>query len=300
MHWLALPPQVTSEQLFFLARCRFPRASYSAANKLLLARNCHLEPPRQATTSELQQLNVPSTHPILYKAIFPRERGATPWDHLLQSGDAISRIFATGLPTRGEAAAVQWLVDVARHLQGIVVLDQQSYRPDPQVSPGFEHYSNHRLPSETLAQMLRQAAPGKTVEIAQDAQEDFTQLDLDLQEDGWISLSQLWALDGQLPEGWEFLASQANQGDGSWQNLESLVQYRVTWHPPEPEIVAVESGFDDGSWEGMQVLDGHLLDPSIRIARNRARDPLQRLERILQQQAPGLCLTLTGFPLYGF
>ncbi|MCL2090807.1 MAG: hypothetical protein FWH11_06230 [Micrococcales bacterium] len=186
-HLLALPPDVTPDELEVLAVSRFGRASWEQATpetqprtgilpvvtaalgirkvtpamaRLRLGRRTALVGPYQLTTISAVALGLPASSDTAWLAEGPRERGEPPFPG---TGDreGLARAFPEGLPIREEERVVLWLIAAARRLSGAVRVNDSGVvlTPDPDGMVDLALLTA-RWPSaqEVLAQ-VRRAAP---------------------------------------------------------------------------------------------------------------------------------------------
>lgn len=294
-HVLAVPDGVSEADIFDLARWRFPRVTRLADTTMQFSRYAAVSAVHQATPAELAELVVPMDCPNLYYAHVRVERGAPPWDHHLEVRDPASLIFADGLPVRDEERIVNWFIDVARQVGGSLLLDGQPYRPDPQAGLGADLISESWLTPAFTAELISQLTPAKVqVSQGEPAASDEPvaySISLNTGRDGWLVIDA--DLDPELPPIVTEFSPVPVDADIA------TMCYRIRWYPPDVQEIEVESDFNDGDWFGMEVLDGHLLDPAVRIARSRSVRLLHRVARSLQSVCGGLLITPTGFPLHG-
>ncbi|MGO1316865.1 MAG: hypothetical protein ACTMIR_07500 [Cellulomonadaceae bacterium] len=89
----------------------------------------------------------------------PRERGSAPWPGT-SDPDGVVAAFADGLPEREEGRVVTWLVDAARRLRGVVLVDGRAVvRPDPEANIDLAIFSDVWLDPAAALAVLRAADP---------------------------------------------------------------------------------------------------------------------------------------------
>src|SRR5690606_39663224 len=90
-----------------------------APRVLRLSRHSTLHGPFVVGRAESMDLQLPVWGELAFLVRSPRERGDPPWE-VGGDRDGLKRVFAAGEPVRDEGRVVEWLVDVARHLEGAV------------------------------------------------------------------------------------------------------------------------------------------------------------------------------------
>lgn len=298
-------------ELDALAALRFGAARREDAETLRLSRHSTLHGPYAVGRSESLDLQLPVWGEVAYLARTPRERGEAPGP---EGGDrdGIKRVFAAGLPVRDEGRVLEWLLDVARHLEGAVRVGEPPavLVPDAHLTELTVYAPGWLEPEEALAVVRRHApraelAGGEAHEWRGPRFVDVRALGLEpldpevrelvhtLAEeadraalagpdrvDGYGILVDL-DIDGEISV--EALADDAPPAPVAaepWGSGE-VVSYRVTWF-----------------WEDEE--EGEMERPPMeyRVARSRSAALVRRLAEALAEAArPAVTLTPSGFPL---
>lgn len=204
-HVLALPPEGGPDVVEILARSRFPRAAWEAADAvasgsargaapsgtatlraaaaaaassggrratsdlessvpraLRLSRHSRLIGPYGVGRGTSTELGLPVGFAYLVDA--PVERGARPTP---LGGDRLGlrRAFPGGLPIRDEERVLQWALDVARRLGGVVRVAERDgtpgvlLAPEPTAAVDLTVWSDIWLDPDTAIAVMRQALP---------------------------------------------------------------------------------------------------------------------------------------------
>lgn len=169
-HLLVLRVGTTPEALAELARARFaaarwepgegPSADDGAPRVLRLSRHSTLAGPFAVGRAESMDLQLPAWGEVAWVVRAPRERGEPPWD-VGGDRDGLKRVFAAGEPVRDEARVVEWLVDVARHLEGAVRFGDPGavVVPDPLAEVDVTVFAGVWLEPDAALQVARRVAP---------------------------------------------------------------------------------------------------------------------------------------------
>ncbi|NLF04687.1 MAG: hypothetical protein GX593_06770 [Actinomycetales bacterium] len=164
-HLLVLRAGAETEILGELARARFTAARWEgsaddgAPRVLRLSRHSTLAGPFAVGRAESMDLQLPAWGEVAWVVRAPRERGDPPWD-VGGDRDGLKRVFAAGEPVRDEARVVEWLVDVARHLDGAVRFGDPGavVVPDPLAEVDTTVYSGVWLEPDAALQVARRVA----------------------------------------------------------------------------------------------------------------------------------------------
>jgi len=180
-HVLALPGEVGPEVLEILARSRFPRAAWQAADPasrkfgplstraqptpvavLRLSRLSTVVGPYTVDRGTTAHTGLPTGTAYLIDA--PVERGGRPWP---VGGDrnGLRRAFPEGLPVRDEGRVLDWAIAVARRLGGTVRTAGVDGRPgvlltpDPAAAVDLTVWSDLWLDPDAVLAVMRRALP---------------------------------------------------------------------------------------------------------------------------------------------
>lgn len=149
-----------------LARARFSAARWErsaddgAPGVLRLSRHSTLTGPFAVGRAESMDLQLPAWGEVAFVVHGPRERGEEPWD-VGGDRDGLKRVFAAGMPVRDEGRVVEWLVAVARHLEGAVRFGDPGavVVPDPLAVVDVTVYSGVWLEPEAALHVARRVVP---------------------------------------------------------------------------------------------------------------------------------------------
>lgn len=169
-HVLALPAEGGPEVVEILARSRFPRAAWEAADAvpsgvpraLRLSRHSRLLGPFGVGRGTAAELGLPVG--VAYVVDAPVERGARPTP---LGGDRLGlrRAFPGGLPVRDEERVLLWAIDVARRLGGAVRVAEKDgtlgalLAPEPAAAVDLTVWSDIWLDPDHAIAVMRQALP---------------------------------------------------------------------------------------------------------------------------------------------
>ena len=190
-HVLALPAEGRPDVLEILARSRFPRAAWEAADAarpgsprgagssggrhaaggaaasstpraLRVSRHSRLIGPFGVGRGTAAELGLPAG--VAYLLDVPVERGARPTP---LGGDRLGlrRAFPEGLPVRDEERVLRWALDVARRLGGAVRVAERDGRPgallapEPAAAVDLTVWSDIWLDPDAAIAVMRRALP---------------------------------------------------------------------------------------------------------------------------------------------
>lgn len=135
-HALVVSDDVSAAEIEALALSRYPRAMWESLNMLRLTRHSAIHGPFEVEERVYRSLGIDRAFTQLYIVECPKDRSEPPFAAGGGDRDGISRAFPDGLPYREEGRIVEWLVAVARRLQGALRIAGSGaiLQPDPLAS----------------------------------------------------------------------------------------------------------------------------------------------------------------------
>jgi hypothetical protein len=159
-HILAVPQDVTAQELAILARTRWRGAEIDSAGRLALSKYSSLAGPSWLTASLAERIGFPAGLPWVFVVSTLRERGDLPFPGS-RDATGIARAFPDGLPIREEARVANWLVAAARRLGGAVRFDHWGMVLCPQADAAIDLtvYSNLWLDPAAALNLAQSVTP---------------------------------------------------------------------------------------------------------------------------------------------
>lgn len=314
-HLLVLREGVEADRVSHLARLRFPAARWEPADDgvsraLRLSRHTTLHGPVRVGRIESMDLQLPAWGRVAFVVRGPRERGEPPWEGG-GDRDGLKRVFAAGMPVRDEGRTVEWLVDVARHLEGAVRLGDPGtvLVPDPLALVDVTVYAGVWLEPEAALHVARSHAP--QARLAIDPHPWVGPHDVDLRELGVEPLTEAERAELHALADAEDLAALAGPDELDGYGIEVdldidgvlAVEVHVETEPPravvgEPwagELVVAYRVM--WVWEDEQEAAAERPSMPFRVARGRAAPLVRALAAAFAQAAaPALALTDDELP----
>ncbi|QOR70382.1 hypothetical protein IM660_17595 [Ruania alkalisoli] len=159
-HLLALPDDVTVEEVEALALSRYPRAHWVADDVLQLEEETYLSGPFLVTAADRAELGLPVWAEHAYLLTCPPERGG-PVPEELQAVGGLLAAFGQGSVEGMERAAVEVLCAMGRRLAGVVRTSTgHVLEPGPMAGVDLVVHAPVWLHPDALVHVLRPALPG--------------------------------------------------------------------------------------------------------------------------------------------
>lgn len=176
-HLLGVGDDVDPAEVETLALARFAATAWEAPpaeertatgarllpGVLRISRHIMLAGPYAPVSEDGESLGFTPDVEMVYEVVCPRERGAAPYPG--GDRDGLGRVFADGLPIRGEWRVASWLVAVGRRLGGSVSFqvapgERSKVSPDPAVSVDLTVYSDVWLDPDAAERVCQDAHAG--------------------------------------------------------------------------------------------------------------------------------------------